>query len=157
MPITASSTHAIPSVTAITTNPDAAAITIALTSDMIFAAIGYQLGLMGTTVVAIGFLLLVGTGLRIAQTARSDFARLVAVGLTTLLGFQAFFIMAGVTRLLPLTGITLPFMAYGGSSLITNYVLVALLMRVSEEGSSTPAERSSGIKQPGDRAFTRAN
>jgi cell division protein FtsW (lipid II flippase) len=129
----------------------------ALTSDMIFAAIGYQLGLMGTTVVAIGFLLLVGTGLRIAQTARSDFARLVAVGLTTLLGFQAFFIMAGVTRLLPLTGITLPFMAYGGSSLITNYVLVALLMRVSEEGSSTPAERSSGIKQPGERAFTRAN
>jgi len=129
----------------------------ALTSDMIFAAIGYQLGLMGTAVVAIGFLLLVGAGLRIAQTARSDFARLVAVGLTTLLGFQAFFIMAGVTRLLPLTGITLPFMAYGGSSLITNYVLVALLMRVSEEGSSTPAERTSGIKQPGERPFTRAH
>ncbi|HXR54143.1 MAG TPA: FtsW/RodA/SpoVE family cell cycle protein, partial [Acidimicrobiales bacterium] len=128
----------------------------ALTSDMVFAAIGYQLGLMGTTVVALAFLLLVGTGLRIAQTARSDFARLIAVGLTALLGFQAFFIMAGVTRLLPLTGITLPFMAYGGSSLVTNYVLVALLMRVSEEGSSTPAERSSGIKQPGERAFTRA-
>jgi cell division protein FtsW (lipid II flippase) len=126
----------------------------ALTSDMIFAAIGYQFGLMGTTVVALGFLLLVGTGLRIAQTARSDFARLVAVGLTTLLGFQAFFIMAGVTRLLPLTGITLPFMAYGGSSLITNYVLIALLMRVSEEGSSTPAERRSGVTQPGERAFT---
>jgi cell division protein FtsW (lipid II flippase) len=129
----------------------------ALTSDMIFAAIGYQFGLMGTTAVAIGFLLLVGTGLRIAQTARSDFARLVAVGLTALLGFQAFFIMAGVTRLLPLTGITLPFMAYGGSSLITNYVLVALLMRVSEEGSATLAERSSGIKQPGERAFTAVN
>ncbi len=127
-----------------------------LTSDMIFAAIGYQLGLMGTSVVALAFLLLVGTGLRIAQTARSDFARLVAVGLTALLGFQAFFIMAGVTRLLPFTGITLPFMAYGGSSLITNYVLVALLMRISEEGSSTPAERSSGFAQPGERAFTRA-
>ena len=80
----------------------------ALTSDMIFAAIGYQLGLMGTAVVALGFLLLVGTGLRIAQTARSDFARLVAVGLTTLLGFQAFFIMAGVTRLLPLPGSPCP-------------------------------------------------
>jgi cell division protein FtsW (lipid II flippase) len=129
----------------------------ALTSDMIFAAIGYQLGLMGTAVVTLGFLLLVGTGLRIAQTARSDFARLVAVGLTTLLGFQAFFIMAGVTRLLPLTGITLPFMAYGGSSLITNYVVVALLMRVSEEGSSTPSERSSGMQQPGERAFTQAS
>ncbi len=127
-----------------------------LTSDMIFAAVGWELGLMGTAAVVIAFLLLVGTGLRIAQTARSDFARLIAVGLTVLLGLQAFFIMAGVTRLLPLTGITLPFMAYGGSSLVTNYVLVALLMRVSEEGSSTPAERSSGIKQPGERAFTRA-
>jgi peptidoglycan glycosyltransferase len=128
-----------------------------LTSDMIFAGIGYQLGLMGTSAVALGFLLLVGTGLRIAQTARSDFARLVAVGLTTLLGFQAFFIMAGVTRLLPLTGITLPFMAYGGSSLITNYVLVGILMRVSEEGSSTLAERASGVTQPGERAFTRVS
>jgi len=129
----------------------------ALTSDMIFAAIGYQLGLMGTAVVTLAFLLLVGTGLRIAQTARSDFARLVAVGLTTLIGFQSFFIMAGVTRLLPLTGITLPFMAYGGSSLITNYVLIALLMRISEEGTATPAERSSGTPQPGERAFTQAN
>ena len=82
---------------------------------------------------------------------------MVAVGLTTLLGFQAFFIMAGVTRLLPLTGITLPFMAYGGSSLITNYVLVGILMRVSEEGSSTLAERASGVTQPGERAFTRVS
>ncbi len=128
-----------------------------ITSDMIFAAIGYQLGLMGTTVVALGFLLLVGTGLRVAQTARSDFARLVAVGLTALLGFQAFIIMAGVTRLLPFTGITLPFMAYGGSSLVTNYVLIALLMRISEEGAATPAERHLGFSQPGERAFTRAN
>jgi cell division protein FtsW (lipid II flippase) len=126
-----------------------------LTSDMIFAGIGYQLGLMGTAAVALAFLLLVGTGLRIAQTARSDFARLVGVGLTTLLGFQAFFIMAGVTRLLPFTGITLPFMAYGGSSIITNYVLVAILMRVSQEGSTTVAERASGVNQPGERAFAR--
>ncbi len=129
----------------------------ALTSDMIFAAIGYQLGLMGTAAVALGFLLLVGTGLRIAQTARSDFSRLVAVGLTALLGFQTFFIMAGVIRLLPFTGITLPFMAYGGSSLVTNYVLVAILMRISEEGSATPAERASGVRQPGERAFTRVD
>lgn len=127
----------------------------ALTSDMIFAAIGYQLGLMGTVAVALAFLLLVGTGLRIAQTARSDFSRLVAVGLTSLLGFQSFFIMAGVIRLLPFTGITLPFMAYGGSSLVTNYVLIAILMRISEEGSSTPAEVASGVRQPGERAFVK--
>ncbi len=127
----------------------------ALTSDMIFAAIGYQLGLMGTAAVALAFLLLVGTGLRIAQTARSDFARLVAVGLTALLGFQSFFIMAGVIRLLPFTGITLPFMAYGGSSLVTNYVLVAILMRISQEASATPAELATGVRQPGERAFIR--
>jgi cell division protein FtsW (lipid II flippase) len=127
----------------------------ALQNDMIFSAIGYQMGLMGTAAVAIAFLLLVGTGLRIAQTARSDFSRLVAVGLTALLGFQTFFIMAGVIRLLPFTGITLPFMAYGGSSLVTNYVLIALLMRISEEGSATEAERASGITQPGERAFSR--
>ena len=102
---------------------------------MIFAAIGDELGLIGAAGVVIAFLLLVGAGLRIAQTARSDFSRLVATGLTAILGFQAFFIMAGVLRLLPLTGITLPFVAYGGSSLVANYVLIALLMRVSEEGS----------------------
>ena len=122
---------------------------------MIFVGHRRRAGPHGHDRGGVGFLLLVGTGLRIAQTARSDFARLVAIGLTTLLGFQAFFIMAGVTRLLPLTGITLPFMAYGGSSLVTNYVLIALLMRISEEGSSTPAERRLGVKQPGERAFTR--
>ncbi len=127
-----------------------------ITSDMIFAAIGEELGLLGTSAVALAFLLIVGAGLRIAQTARSDFSRLLATGLTVVLGFQAFFIMAGVTRLLPFTGITLPFMAYGGSSLIANYILIAILMRISEEGAATPAERRSGVSQPGERAFVRA-
>jgi cell division protein FtsW (lipid II flippase) len=103
-------------------------------SDYIFAAIGTEWGLLGTTAVVFGFVLIVGAGLRIAQTARSDFARLLAAGLTVIIGMQAFFIMAGIVRLLPLTGITLPFMAYGGSSLVANYVLVALLMRISDEG-----------------------
>jgi cell division protein FtsW (lipid II flippase) len=124
-----------------------------LTSDMIFAALADEMGLVGAAAVVIAFLLLVGAGLRIAQTARSDFSRLVATGLTMILGFQAFFIMAGVLRLLPLTGITLPFMAYGGSSLVANYILVALLLRISDEGASTAAEQASGIKQPGERQF----
>ncbi|MHB1584149.1 MAG: FtsW/RodA/SpoVE family cell cycle protein [Acidimicrobiales bacterium] len=128
-----------------------------LTSDMIFAAVGTDLGLLGTSAVVIAFTLLVGAGLRIAQTARSDFSKLTATGLTVILGFQAFFIMAGVLRILPFTGITLPFVAYGGSSLLANYILIALLMRVSEEGASTVAERASGVVQPGETAFVVAS
>lgn len=108
-------------------------------SDMIFAAVGEDLGLVGTVALVVGYLLIVGSGLRAALRARSDFARLTAVGLTAVFGFQTFFIMAGVLRLLPLTGITLPFVAYGGSSLIANYILIALLVRISAEGASTPA------------------
>ena len=128
-----------------------------LTSDLIFSAIGDEMGLIGTASVTIAFLLLVGAGLRIAQTARSDFSKLVACGLTIILGFQAFFIMAGVLRLLPLTGITLPFVARGGSSLVANYVLIALLLRVSDEGSSTPVEEATGVNQPSDEEFIVAN
>ena len=106
---------------------------------MIFAAIGIEMGLVGCAAVVFAFILLVGSGLRIAQTARSDFSRLMAAGLTLILGFQAFFIMAGVVRLLPFTGITLPFVAYGGSSLLANYVLIALLMRISDEGARAQA------------------
>jgi cell division protein FtsW (lipid II flippase) len=103
-------------------------------SDYIFAAFGTEMGLLGTTVIVFAFTLIVGAGLRIAQTARSEFAKLLAAGLTVIIGMQAFFVMAGIVRLLPFTGITLPFMAYGGSSLVANYVLIALLMRTSDEG-----------------------
>jgi cell division protein FtsW (lipid II flippase) len=109
------------------------------TSDMMFASIGEEMGLIGIAAVVSGFALLVGTGFQIAQRSRADFARLCATGLTVIIGFQAFFIMAGVLRLLPLTGITLPFMAYGGSSLVANYVLIALLMRLSEEAETRPS------------------
>lgn len=102
-------------------------------SDYIFAAIGEELGLLGTTALVVAFVLLVGAGLRVALRARADFAKLLVTGLTVTLGFQAFFIMAGVVRLLPVTGVTLPFVAYGGSSLVANYILLALLVRVSHE------------------------
>jgi peptidoglycan glycosyltransferase len=122
------------------------------TSDMVFAVIGTEMGMIGAAAVAFSYTLIVGAGLRIAQTARSDFSRLMATGLTIIIGFQAFFIMAGVLRLLPFTGITLPFVAYGGSSLLANYVLIALLMRISDEGAQkTQEEIASGVAQPGER------
>ena len=96
-----------------------------LTSDLIYTAIGEELGFMGTGILVIAFALLVGAGFHIAQRG--------ATGLTIILGFQAFFILAGVLRLLPLTGITLPFAARGGSSLVANYILIAILMRISDE------------------------
>lgn len=111
-------------------------------SDMIFAAIGEELGLVGATAVLIAFLLMIGAGLRIAQQTSNGFERLFATGLTTLLGFQAFIIMAGVVRLLPLTGVTLPFISYGGSSLLANWVLLALLLRVSNDASERDTERA---------------
>jgi cell division protein FtsW (lipid II flippase) len=105
-------------------------------ADFIFAVIGEEMGLLGSTMIVVAFLLMVGAGLRIAQSARSEFAKLTAVGLTMIIGFQAFFIIAGIVRLLPLTGISLPFVSYGGSALVANYVLIALLMRISDEGTA---------------------
>jgi cell division protein FtsW (lipid II flippase) len=110
-------------------------------SDMIFAAIGEELGMLGASAVLIAFLLMIGAGLRIAQQTASGFERLLATGLTTLLGFQAFIILAGVTRLLPLTGVTLPFVSYGGSSLLANWVLLALLLRISNDSAGREADR----------------
>jgi cell division protein FtsW (lipid II flippase) len=101
-------------------------------TDFIFAAIGEELGLLGTTAILIGFLLMIGGGLRIAVRADRPFDKLLATGLTTIVGMQAFIIIGGVTRVVPLTGIALPFVSYGGSSLLANYVLLALLVRVSD-------------------------
>jgi peptidoglycan glycosyltransferase len=114
----------------------------AVETDFIFTVIGEELGLLGGTLILVGFLLLVGTGLRIAAAAAHEFEKLLAAGLTALLGFQAFIIIAGVTRLLPLTGVTLPFVSYGGSSLIANYVILALLMRISDDTTRRQAERA---------------
>jgi cell division protein FtsW (lipid II flippase) len=112
-------------------------------NDFIFAAIGEELGLLGATAVLMAYLLMVGAGLRIAVQAEGAFEKLLATGLTALLGIQSFIIIAGVTRLLPLTGIALPFVSYGGSSLVANYILLALLLRISDDTAQRERDRAS--------------
>jgi len=104
-------------------------------NDFIFAAIGEELGLFGGTAVLIAFVLIIGAGFRTAIRADRPFEKILATGLTTILGLQAFIIIGGVIRLVPLTGITLPFVSYGGSSLVANYVLLALLLRISDSSA----------------------
>jgi cell division protein FtsW (lipid II flippase) len=101
-------------------------------SDFIFAAIGEELGMIGATGVLMAYLLLIGAGLRIALRTERTFEKLLATGLTTIVGIQAFIIVGGIVKVVPLTGITLPFVSYGGSSLLANYVLLALLLRLSD-------------------------
>ncbi|MEI6701756.1 MAG: FtsW/RodA/SpoVE family cell cycle protein, partial [Actinomycetota bacterium] len=114
-------------------------------------------GLLGCSVIVICFVLYVGAGLRTAQRARSVFSRLAAVAMTLIVGLQALFIMAGVLRLLPLTGIALPFVAYGGSTLMANYILTAVLMRISDEEPGVPPARPGGpaIVEPPKRGVLR--
>lgn len=105
------------------------------TSDFVFSAIGEELGLVGTIAVIIALILFVASGYRIATRSQRPFAQLFAAGLTTIIGIQAFVIVGGVTRVIPLTGVTLPFVSYGGSSLVANYVIVAMLLRISDESA----------------------
>jgi cell division protein FtsW (lipid II flippase) len=116
----------------------------AANTDFIYSVIGEELGLLGTAAVLLCFLLLVGRGLKIALEAHTDFGKLLAAGLITIFAVQTLVILAGVTRLLPLTGITLPFMSYGGSSLLSNFVLFALLLRVSHETTTAPDPAATG-------------
>ena len=109
-------------------------------TDFIFAAVGEELGLLGATAVLVSFVLLIGAGLRVAIRTEREFEKLLAVGLTTILGMQSFIIVGGVLRVVPLTGITLPFVSYGGSSLLANYVLLALLIRLSDTGARRRGE-----------------
>ncbi len=114
-------------------------------TDFVFAAIGEELGLIGTVAILIALLLFVGTGLRIAMRAEQPFPKLFAAGLTTIIGLQSFVIIGGVTRTIPLTGVTLPFISYGGSSLVANWVILALLLRISDDNARGGAARRGRI------------
>lgn len=129
-------------------------------SDMIFAAIGEEMGLLGGSAVLLLFMLFAVRGLTTAARAKSDLAAFSAAGLTAAISFQAFTIVGGVTKLIPLTGVTLPFMSQGGSSLLASFVIVALLLRAGDEatGRSTEiANTSTDLATAGYRTTVRGS
>jgi cell division protein FtsW len=113
----------------------------AVPTDYIFSAIGEELGLAGALGIVLLFVLLLFSGLRIAVSASDDYGRLLAFSIALLITVQAFVIIAGNLGLIPTTGITLPFVSYGGSSLVVNFALIGLLLGISEA--------SSGAGRPG--------
>jgi len=110
----------------------------AIHTDFPFAALGEELGLIGVVAILGLYLIVIERGLRVAASAADDFRALLAAGLTLVVGVQAFIIAAGNLKLIPLTGVTLPFISYGGSSLLANGVVVGLLLALSDRGVEPP-------------------
>jgi cell division protein FtsW (lipid II flippase) len=109
-------------------------------SDFILAAFGEELGMVGVAAILLCYLVLIGRGLRVGIERQDAFGKLLAVGLTTVIGLQVFTIAAGVLRLIPLTGVPLPLVSYGGTSRVASFVILALLIRASA-GARYPARR----------------
>ncbi|WDC85811.1 FtsW/RodA/SpoVE family cell cycle protein [Caloramator sp. mosi_1] len=101
-------------------------------NDFIFSAIAEELGLIGASAIIILYFLLVYRGLRTAIYSKDYFSQLVAVGISSLLAFQVFVVIGGVTKMIPMTGITLPFVSYGGSSMLLNFISLGVLYKISE-------------------------
>lgn len=107
-------------------------------SDYIIASLGEELGLAGLFAIFGLYLLLVSRGFRIGFAGQDDFGRLLGVGLSFVIALQCFIVIGGVTRVIPLTGLTTPFLAAGGSSLVANWMIVAVLLRLSDTVRSQP-------------------
>jgi len=106
-----------------------------LKTDFIFSAIAQELGLVGAAALLLVFMVFVVRGMRVALQAPDGFSKLLAAGLTFGFALQTFIIVGGVLRVVPLTGITLPFVSYGGTSIVANFVLLALLLLVSDRAN----------------------
>jgi cell division protein FtsW (lipid II flippase) len=107
-------------------------------SDYIIASLGEELGLAGLFAILALYLLFVSRGFRIGFVGQDDFGRLLGVGLSFVIALQVFIVLGGVTRVIPLTGLTTPFLAAGGSSLVANWIIVALLLRLSDSVRTQP-------------------
>lgn len=127
------------------TTPGGSPLLPAAQTDTIYSLIVNELGLFGACGVLATYLLIAARGFRVALLASDGFSKLLATGLTAVFSIQAFVIIGGVTRVIPLTGVTLPFISYGGSSIVANFVLLALLLLVSDRArreAGAPAGRS---------------
>ena len=121
-----------------------------------------ELGLFGGGAVVLIYALITERGFKTAILAEDGFSKLLATGLTTILALQAFVIIGGVTRVIPLTGVTLPFISYGGSSIVANFILLALLLMISDKSrrrarreNEAEAEQAEGTRERPDRQALR--
>jgi cell division protein FtsW (lipid II flippase) len=118
------------------TSPDGVQLIPFVKTDFIYSALAQELGLVGSAALLLVFMLFVARGMKIALQAEDGFSKLLAAGLTFGFALQTFIIVGGVVRLIPLTGITLPFISYGGSSVVANFLMLAGLMLVSHRANS---------------------
>ncbi|MGZ5346212.1 MAG: FtsW/RodA/SpoVE family cell cycle protein [Solirubrobacterales bacterium] len=127
--------------------PNCGAILPAPHTDFIYAIIVNELGLFGGGAVILIYALITERGFKTAILVEDGFSKLLAAGLTTILALQAFVIIGGVTRVIPLTGVTLPFISYGGSSIVANFILLALLLMISDRARRRVRRENEAIQE----------